>query len=138
MKKRLTSLLATLAVLLTSATAWACPNCQTPFDDPGCFVFITTMSAVVWLPTAVVTGIALLILRKRFASRTRLVLSLLGSIPMSIASTFLIGGVIGPALADTIVGQGTPAIVAAVGIMAALQAGYVAVCYVFGGGPIRE
>ena len=138
MKKRLAFFSTVLAVLLISSTAWACPTCQSPVENPGCFAFVTLVTSVFWLPTAVVTSFALVLLRERIASTGRLIAAMAGSIPMSIASTLLVFFVLGPAFTELYPDSGAAGVAAGVGTLGVLQALYVALCYILGGGEVKE
>lgn len=126
--KKSAAALAFTSLTLASATAFACPTATGPFESA---LFIGLFTSVFWVPLSVLTCLVLFFLRERFESRRGLVVSMLGSIPFSMASVigmiFVASELLRPAL------QGETLVFAAMaGCVTALNAGYVALCHHFG------
>lgn len=115
----------------TSAVAFACPHCRSAFESPDCLAIIGVMSSVFWLPLSLLTVLAFFLLRKRFATRRGLILSMFGAFPFSALAVLSVIDFIAPLL-ETALDKQSLVMASAAGCLTAINAGYVAVCYLLG------
>ena len=121
----------------TSAVAFACPHCRSAFESPDCLAIIGMFSSVFWVPLALLTVFAFFLLRKRFASRRGLILSMIGAFPFSALAVLSVIDFIAPVL-ETALDKQSLIMASAAGCLTAINAGYVAGCYLLGRGPNGE
>lgn len=130
--KKSAALLSFALITLTSAVALACPTaCSSSFVSADCFAFTAVFTSILWVPIALLTVLALFFLRKRFARRRGLVMSMLGAFPFSGLALIGVLEFIVPVLEHAF-HKDSLEMASAAGCLMALNAGYVAACYLLG------
>lgn len=131
MKKTATSIAFALATL-TSAVAMACTTCQNAFETSSYLYIYSTFPIVFWGPLALATIGSLFFLRKRYASRRGVILSMIGSVPFSILTVLLMIEFVSPLFKRAFSHQYGLVAASIFGAATAVNAGYVAISYLLG------
>ncbi len=122
-------------IMLASVPAWACAlMCSTSFGTWTFVHYDTAFGAIFWIPAALLTFIALWVLRDNCECKPALLAASAGIVPFSILGTLFLLEVIQPVLDSLFHGSGQVILAAFCSLLLLVQGIYVAAAYVVAGG----
>lgn len=127
------------AIALASVPIWGCGLVSSRSLSGWEFAHTdTVLASLFWIPLALLTFVALWVLRERCRCKPALLVMATGVVPFAMVSSFfLIDGLL-PVLQEMLEGEGPAVAAAFMGLMLAVQAAYVATSYIIAGGRHRH